>query len=310
MSYADVSDPNTALANTETLGEGPKIEEAIAEAGLQVQVVNWIWEQVTGSNLVESIITPITGDFEKIGTTGKQWENISEALQAVRDNLNGGLGELDPHWDGEAAQKFSLLIQTVWTVGIEVDAQAAKLIGTAFEKVAEASKKACELALKLIKKLINKLIEAIALIPIPIVGWARAVKLVVDAIEIYNAIMEIIRGIQQIIEGCQTVIQGVQDLGTALSKIQDVRNLNDAINSGNDLADSRDTINEGRESVSSGAGDVRSGGTNGLRSGYRADQNYGDYRADRDAANAPPPSSPPSPSNSNSNPQPAPSGSR
>ncbi|MDQ3576707.1 MAG: hypothetical protein M3443_03710 [Actinomycetota bacterium] len=284
MSFADVANPSTSLNNSETLDGGPKVEEAIAEAGGQVQVVNWIWERVTGENLVESIITPITGDFEKIAITGKQWENISEALQDVRDNLDNGLGELDPHWDGEAAGKFSLLIQTVWTVGIEADAQAAKLVGTAFAKVAEASKNACELALKLIKKLVNKLLEAIALIPIPVVGWARAVKMVIDAIEIYNAVTQIIRGVQSIIEGCRSVVQGVKDLGSALAKIKDVRDLNDAINVGNDVSDANGKINDGKEQIGSGAKDVGKGGVGVAKNGVKAGEHYGEYRNERSGA--------------------------
>lgn len=292
MTYADTADPTTALNNADTIDGGLKIEDAIRDAGAQVQVVNWIWEQVVGDDLVSSIITPITGDFEKISATGKQWENICEALQSVRDNLNGGLDELDPHWDGDAAQKFELLIRTVWTVGIEADAQAAKLVGSAFEKVAEASKKACDLALKLIKKLVNKLISAIALIPIPIVGWARAVKMVIDAIEIYNAVMQIIRGIEQIIQGCQTVVSGVRDLGSALMKIKDVRNLNDAINSANDISDAKGDISDGAASVSAGAKDVGKGGVGAAKNGYKGYEHYGQYKDDRAEANSPDPSTP------------------
>ncbi|MGH3859015.1 hypothetical protein [Actinokineospora sp.] len=47
MSYAD-TDPTTALNNAETIDGGLKIEDAIRDAGAQVQVVNWIWEQVVG----------------------------------------------------------------------------------------------------------------------------------------------------------------------------------------------------------------------------------------------------------------------
>jgi uncharacterized protein YukE len=298
--YADAEDPTTSLNDTETLDGGLKIEDAIKDAGVQVQVVNWIWEQVVGDDLVHSLITPITGDFEKISVTGKQWENICGALQAVRNNLNTGLDELGPHWDGDAAQSFELLIRTMWTVAIEADAQAAKLVGTAFEKVAEASKKACELALKLIKKLINKLLEAIALMPIPIVGWARAVKMVIDAIEIYNAVMQIINGIKDIIEGCQTVVDGVKALGSAIAKLKDVRSVNDAINSANDVNDATGDIKDGAGQVKSGAGDVAKGGAGVAKNGAKAHQHYGQYQQDRANAN-PSPAPSPSPSTGPSN---------
>lgn len=75
-----------------------------------------MWEQIVGESLVESIIMPITGDFEKIHETGSQWENVCDALQAIRNNLNAGLEELSPNWTGDTAEKFQQLIGTVWTV--------------------------------------------------------------------------------------------------------------------------------------------------------------------------------------------------
>ncbi|MCG8915444.1 hypothetical protein L6E12_06550 [Actinokineospora sp. PR83] len=289
MGYADTADPIAALNNEANLQGGPSISDAISEAGVQVQVVNWIWEKVVGDDLVTSLIAPITGDFEKIATTGKQWDNVCDALQAVRDNLNTGLDELDPHWDGAAADAFALRIRTMWTVAIEADAQAAKLVGTAFEKVADASKKACDQALKLIKKLVNKLLEAIALLPIPVVGWAKAVKTVIDAIEIYNAVMTIINGIKAIIEGCKSVVQGVQDLGSAIGKIKDIRNVNDAINSANDISDARDDINAGKDQAAGGLKTTAKGAVSAGKNGYKANKHYGEYQQERNPAPAPAP---------------------
>ncbi len=104
-------------------------------------------------------------------------------------------------------------------MGLEADAQAAKLIGVALSKVADGSKRACDQVLKLIERLVNKLIEAAAMLPIPVVGWGRAVKLVYDGIQIYNAIMDLIEGIKSIIDGATQVVNGIMDVGTALSKL-------------------------------------------------------------------------------------------
>ncbi|WP_156758018.1 WXG100 family type VII secretion target [Actinokineospora pegani] len=289
MPYADTVDPIAALNNEANLQGGPSIDSAIANAGAQVQVVNWIWEQVVGEDLVTSIIAPITGDFEKIAVTGKQWDNVCDALQAVRDNMNSGLDELAPHWDGAASEALARKVRTVWTVAIEADAQAAKLVGTAFEKVAEASKKACDQALKLIKKLVNKLLEAIALLPIPVVGWGKAVKTVIDAIEIYNAVLTIINGIKAIIEGCQAVVQGVKDMGSAISGITDIRNVNDALNSANDVNDARTDINAGREQAAGGLKSTGGGVVAAGKNGYNANKHYGEYQQERNPAPSPDP---------------------
>lgn len=250
--YADVEDPVALLNRAPDTTGGPTVEEAIREAGFEVQVVNWIWEKVVGTNLVDSVITPITGDFEKISQQAGQWANVADALQAIRNNLNSGLGELQPAWQGQAADEFRGLIGTKWTLGIEADAQAAKLIGFALKKVADGSRRGCDQALALIKKLVDKLIEAAAMAPIPVVGWGRAVKLVYDGIQIYNAIMQLIEGIRAIITGAQQVIQGVQQVGTALSKIDDIHNLNDAINVANEAGQGVTTAASGVNSVRGG----------------------------------------------------------
>ncbi|MGH3469531.1 MAG: DUF6531 domain-containing protein, partial [Thermocrispum sp.] len=219
----------------------------------QVQAVNWVWEKVVGEDLIESIITPITGDFEQIARTAAQWNNVRDALQAVRNNLNGGLDQLQPHWEGDAASAFSDKIRMTWTLGIEADAQAAKLIGIALEKVADGSRAACDQILSLIEWLVNKLIEAAAMLPIPVVGWGRAVLLVKDGIQLYNKIMDLIRGVEQIIEGAQQVIDGVQQVGTALSKIDDITSLNDFLNTANQAGKGAFAVKHGAESMSEGA---------------------------------------------------------
>ncbi|PXY26049.1 type IV secretion protein Rhs [Prauserella coralliicola] len=251
--YADVEDPGALLAQDPGLEGGSSIEDAIADAGFQVQAVNWVWEKVVGEDLVSSIITPITGDFEQIAKGAAQWNNVRDALQAVRNNLNGGLEELRPSWSGEAADAFYDLIGTTWTLGIEADAQAAKLIGIALSKVADGSKRACDQILSLIEKLVNKLIEAAAMLPIPVVGWGRAVKLVYDGIQLYNAIMNLIQGIQQIIEGAQQVIQGIIGVGTALSKLGSANSVNDLLNVANEAGQGIADVREGASSVRDGA---------------------------------------------------------
>lgn len=281
--YADVEDPIAILNTAPDTSGGPTVEEAIEEAGFQVQMVNWVWEQIVGESLVESIIMPITGDFEKIHETACQWENVCDALQAIRNNLNAGLQELAPNWTGETSQKFQDLIGTTWTLGLEADAQAAKLIKMALSKVAEGSKRACDEALNLIRMLVNKLIEAAAMLPIPVVGWGRAVKLVYDGIQLYNAIMRLIRGIEAIIEGAQQVIQGIQQVGSAIAKIKDIRNLNDAINAGNEAGEGLANV-KGVDSVKGGLGDVKGGATEAASAGRSAHDNATGLRDERAAA--------------------------
>jgi hypothetical protein len=45
---------------------GPTVEAAVHDVGFEVQAVDWVWRKVVGESLVDPIIKPITGDFEKI----------------------------------------------------------------------------------------------------------------------------------------------------------------------------------------------------------------------------------------------------
>lgn len=262
--YSEVENPLEILGQDPGLSGGSSIEDAIKNAGFQVQAVNWVWQKIVGEDLVSSIITPITGDFEKIAAAAAQWNNVCAALQAVRKNINAGAEELQPSWSGPAAESFANLIGITWTVGLEADAQAAKLIGVALSKVADGSKRACDQVLKLIERLVNKLIEAAAMLPIPVVGWGRAVKLVYDGIQIYNAIMDLIEGIKSIIDGATQVVNGIMDVGTALSKLGSADSISDLMNIANDVhkgvTDIRDggsQIRDGATQASSAAGDLR-----------------------------------------------------
>lgn len=282
--YADVEDPIVLLNRTPASTAGPKVGSAIQNAGFQVQMVDWVWRRVVGQSLVDSIIKPITGDFDKIAEQAGQWSNVAVALQAIRNNLNAGLGQLQPAWRGDSADKFRQLIGTSWTVAIEVDAQAANAIGFALRRVAEGSRAACDQALRLIRMLVDKLIQAAALLPIPVVGWARAVKLVYDGIQLYNAILRLIEGIRAIIHGAQAVIQGIQQVGSALSKIKDIHNLNDALNVANEAGRGMVTTAAGARQVNYGANNVRQGVTDAAGAVTSAHDNATGLLAERAAA--------------------------
>ncbi|MBM7774296.1 RHS repeat-associated protein [Actinokineospora baliensis] len=285
--HADVTDPVALLNRAPNTAGGPTAQNAIRDAGIEVRAVDWVWRKVVGESLVESIITPITGDFEKIARQAAEWTNVKDALQAIRNNMNAGLTELAQGWNGAAYERFQKLIGTTWTLGLEADAQAAALIGAALRKVADGSRRACDQALKLIKQLVHKLIQAAAMLPIPAVGWARAVKLVYDGYQLYNAIMSLIQGIKAIIAGAKQVIDGVRQVGTALAKIKDVRNLNDAINAGNQAADGAMGIKRGTDAVRGGAQTAVAGATSAAGAVGSAYDNTRGLINERNAARQP-----------------------
>lgn len=232
--YADTKTVGSFLSDPD-VNPGGTFADKIAAQGPQVQVVNWIWEQVTGENLVEALITPITGDWARIARNGKAWRNVGNAVEQISGNLSDNVGKLGPHWDGSAAQAFRRHIEVAWFAGLYAEGAVAKTIGKGFEFVAKQSERLCQEALDLITKLVNKLVSAAATFAIPVVGQARAIKIVWDAYQIHQAIMGIYEAIRATVTAMSELLQALGDISSALESIKDVRNLSNLAELGQQL---------------------------------------------------------------------------
>lgn len=206
------------------------IQAMIEDAGWEVTAVDWIFEQITGESLVEKVIMPITGDFNKIKQDGNAWTRVGESMRAFGETMKANADTLREDWRGPAAMAHEVYVDAGWKAGFTVEAKIADTVATGFAKVAEGSQKLCEQALKLLKKLVRKLIEAIAESWVPVYGWIRAADMVWSAYQIYQMILQIIEMVKDIISSVQEIFQSLRSIGSQLAKIKDVR-------SGGDLAD-------------------------------------------------------------------------
>lgn len=251
--YADVQDPSAALnAAAEDRPGRQSTKELMEAAGWKLQGVNWIYEKVTGENLIEALITPLVGDFEKIDANANAWDQVAKALDSVRHNVGDGVGQLNPHWNGDAAQAFERRMDTMWVIAIEADSQVARIIGNKFQSMANACRSATKVALFLLDKLCTMLLEAAMTAVIPVVGWGRAVWMVYDAIQIVDAIRKIIQSIMTLIEGVKGMVDGIVAMGTALMKLKDVKDVNDFL-------DVVDGVQDGKQKFDNGAAAAKSG---------------------------------------------------
>jgi uncharacterized protein YukE len=273
--YADVEDPSAALnAAAEDRPGRQSTKELIEAAGWKIQGVNWIYEKVTGENLVESLINPLLGDFEKIDANANAWDQVAKALDSVRHNVGGGVEELSPHWNGAAAQSFERRMSTMWVIAIEADSQVARIIGNKFQSMAQTCRTATKIALMLLDKLVTKLVEAAMTAWIPVVGWGRAVWMVYDAVQIVDAIRKIIISIQTLIEGVKGMVDGIKAMGTALMKLKDVRDVNDALDVVDGVQDGKQKFDNGKAAAKSGAIGVAFGGYGLSKAGSAAQGRY------------------------------------
>jgi len=234
MAYADRT-PVAGLLRSPTANAGG-LEQMISGASIQVQVVDWIFKQVTGRSLIQTIIEPITGDWSRIAANGEAWRSAGQAMLAVSENLSANLPQLREQWSGAASDSFGTHIEQVWQDALRAQSELAELVGRGFDTVAEEGRKLCQQAIQELEKLVDKLIQAIAVIWVPFAGWARAVQMVWDAFQLFQAIMEIIQAVRGIIEAAQNLFDAVSQIKSALEAIPDVRNLDDAIEIANRIS--------------------------------------------------------------------------
>ncbi|HET9254974.1 MAG TPA: hypothetical protein VFO16_07195 [Pseudonocardiaceae bacterium] len=246
--YADTKSIGSYLQAPED-ASGTTFAEKIAAQGPQIEVVNWIWEHVTGEDLIEALIAPVTGNWARIEANGKAWINVGDALQQVSSNLQANVDKLGPSWEGEAADAFRRHIEVAWTAGLYAEAMVAKTLAKGFHFAAQQSEKLCQQALDLITKLINKLLSAIATLPIPVVGEARAIKLVWDAYQIYQAIMGIYEAVKATIAAVEGLIHALGDIRHDIESIKDVRNLNDLARLGKGLHKDASEVRENAHAI-------------------------------------------------------------
>jgi len=274
--YADVQDPSVALnAAAEDRPGRQSTKELMEAAGWKLQGVNWIYEKVTGENLIEALITPLVGDFEKIDANANAWDQVAKALDSVRHNVGDGVGQLNPHWNGDAAQAFERRMDTMWVIAIEADSQVARIIGNKFQSMANACRSATKVALFLLDKLCTMLLEAAMTAVIPVVGWGRAVWMVYDAIQIVDAIRKIIQSIMTLIEGVKGMVDGIVAMGTALMKLKDVKDVNDFLDVVDGVQDGKQKFDNGAAAAKSGAIGVGLGAYGLGKAGSAASGRYG-----------------------------------
>jgi hypothetical protein len=199
----------------------------VEEAGWQVAAVDWAFEQVTGYSLVQTVIMPITGDFNKIQQSADAWSTVADSMKQFSATMSGNAEIIGNDWKGKAAA-HKLYVDTGFKIGFTVEAKIAELIAKGFTYVAERSQKLCAQALDLLKTVVNKVIDAIAKIWIPAYGWVRAAELIWDAFQLYQKIIDIIDMVKEIIQKVGEMWDSLQKVGSQLSKVKYIRSVGDA----------------------------------------------------------------------------------
>ncbi|MDT7727762.1 MAG: hypothetical protein QOI21_4338 [Actinomycetota bacterium] len=207
---------------------GENIQKMVEEAGWQVAAVDWAFEQVTGNSLVQTVIMPITGDFNKIQQNAEAWNTIADSMKQFSATMSGNAEIVSGSWKGKAAEAHKNYVDTGFKIGLTVEAKVAEVIAKGFQSVADVSQRLCAKALDLLKTLVDKVIDAIAKIWIPAYGWVRAAELIWDAYQLYQKIIEIVDLVKETVQKVGEMWNSLQKVGSQLGKIKDIGSFADA----------------------------------------------------------------------------------
>lgn len=158
--------------------------------------------------LVDVVVKPLTGDFDRIRANGDACTKADSGLTALSNNIGGNTVDLALHWSGAASEAFQAQALAYAAVTRAVGA-ALHLGKLAFTALAETSVELAEVAVKILTKLGTTIVRLAGKIASRMSGWFAWARLAYDlATEGWNAIQDIVDDIKT----CITMVGHITEL--------------------------------------------------------------------------------------------------
>ncbi|GAA4553445.1 hypothetical protein [Amycolatopsis samaneae] len=239
--------------------------------------VNWIYQHIVGpmvgtgdKDLFDLLIKPLTGDFNRIRANGDAWATTGDMYWTIAGNLGQNSAKLvETDWQGEAADAFNGLVQSVWTGALYVAEQCCKWMKKGFDKLADVSIKLATRGVQLLEKIFD-LLGKLAKKVIP--GWGQLWSIfdwvasgfedtpyVHEALEIVDLIQTVIGlydSLKKLVQGIEGYLKNIDTIKDAIGKVPEVNNTHDAVQLGRQFRDSKKDMDEKRKQVDDSAKDI------------------------------------------------------
>lgn len=233
--------------------------------------VDWFYKYVLSTlmgmqhkGIYDLLITPISGDFNRIAANGKAWEDCGKMLSTIAENMGGNAATLhDRYWKGPAGDAFFEHIDKQWTVALEISAEVCNWMNKGFEKLSELCVKVATQCANILNSILQRIIAlAGRLVPENPLNWPKYVSWVMKAVkwahEGYHAsqlpfvddimaIFHLIRDVQKLhqvikdlVESMQKYFTGFQQAIDAVKQIPQADSSASIINRSRDLRDATD----------------------------------------------------------------------
>ena len=179
-----------------------------------------------GWSPLDEAIKPIAGNWNELKRLGEAYKTAGEAVENSGKNLQAGTKQLDPHWNGKAANAF------VEYSAREVDAMVwegpvGRVIKAGLEAVAEEIKKAATEVVSNLAEMLKKEVELkdikgvlkVVLKKVPVVGTAWQIYAIEEIIrQTAVRVMELVEQIKELTEALQGFLAAVVDPGGAINE--------------------------------------------------------------------------------------------
>lgn len=202
--FADVADPVAVLTTPGDYSELTTQSVLDALPG----VVGWINDAITWAvrqfgydfDLVHWLTEQIGGDWGDLLTLRDMWQNLGFASSSIATNLTFGRGDLDPHWDGNAATAFEAHIGA-WDTAFTQNREACLAISETMEEMATAAKEFLQAAIDAIQ-LVASVIGSGGVLG----AIFRALDIAEDVIKAYRVYDATKKAIEAVQSFCESVV--------------------------------------------------------------------------------------------------------
>jgi hypothetical protein len=201
--FADVADPVAVLTTPGDYSELTTDSVLDALPG----VVGWINDAISWAvrqfgydfDLVHWLAEAIGGDWGDLLTLRDMWQNLGFASSSVATNLTFGRGDLDPHWNGNAATAFEAHVGA-WDTAFTQNREACLAISETMEKMATAAKEFLQAAIDAIELVVSVLGSG------GVIGAAlRALDIADGVIKAYRVYQALSKTIAAVVSFCESV---------------------------------------------------------------------------------------------------------
>jgi uncharacterized protein YukE len=201
MTYADTVNPLGRLnppGDYRDLATQSVLDALPGIVGWINDAVRWITRQFGHEiNVVQWLLEAVGGDWSDLLSLRDSWNNLSWASADIGTNIVRGLTELNPHWDGNAAQAFDAHMSK-WYGALTQNQTVCAAIRDHMQSLAQVAKEFLQAAIDILQMLFSILGSGG-----PIVAVLRAADIadgVIKTYRAYDAVKKTIQAIKSVFE--------------------------------------------------------------------------------------------------------------